>query len=113
MFFGIGLNNLSEKVIDLYRVSFNAPHNGIQEIIVAWGIPGLLMLGLLILMMILESNKYVRRKNALNYSILLIILVKSMAGQILTSGYTLLALAFAYLSLCQDFSEDGDSVIQL
>ena len=113
MFFGAGLNNLAEKVVEIYRVSFNVPHNGIQEILVAWGIPGLLMIGLLILMMIFESNKYARRKGVLNYTILLIILVKSMAGQILTSGYTLLALAFAYLSLCQDFSEDRDSVIQL
>ena len=104
MFFGIGLSDYDEKVTSIYNISIHTSHNSIQEIVVAWGIPGLLMIALLIFMMIHESTKHGGRKILLNFIPLVIILAKSMAGQMLTSGYTMLALVFAYLSLCQDFS---------
>jgi len=104
MFFGIGLSNLGEKLVEIYRVSWNVPHNSIQEMIIAWGIPGLLLMALLIFVLIYESKQYSRNKTILHYAPLVILLVKSMAGQLLTSGYTLLALAFAFLSLCQEFN---------
>ena len=104
MFFGIGLSDLGEKLVEIYRVSWNVPHNSIQEMIIAWGIPGLLLMALLIFVLIYESKQYSRNKTILHYAPLVILLVKSMAGQILTSGYTLLALAFAFLSLCQEFN---------
>lgn len=103
LLFGIGLNNFREKVVNVYHVSENVPHNSIQEIVVAWGIPGIIMVVLLFIMIIIESKRYGRRKALINYIPLLIIIAKSMAGQLLTSGYTMLALSFAYLSLCQDF----------
>ena len=103
MLFGVGANNLPLKAINIYNVADVVPHNSIQEIIVAWGIPGLIMVGSLIVMMILESKKYSKKIRILNCIPLAVIIVKSMAGQLITSGYTLLALALAYLSLCQDF----------
>lgn len=109
MLFGVGLNNFGEKVTNVYNISNAVPHNSIQEIVVAWGIPGLIMIGILIVMMILESTKYGGKKTILNYIPLVIILAKSMAGQLLTSGYTMLALVFAYLSLCQNFSQSNNS----
>ena len=106
MFFGVGLTGLAEKLVDVYNVANNVPHNIIQEIIVAWGIPGLMMVVSLFATMIGESLKYGNRKTILNYIPMIIIMAKAMAGQFLTSGYTLLALTFAYLSLCQDFSQN-------
>ena len=108
MLFGVGLNNFGEKVINVYNISNAVPHNSIQEVVVAWGIPGLIMIGILIVMMILESTKYSGKKTILNYVPLIIILAKSMAGQLLTSGYTMLAFVLAYLSLCQNFSQSND-----
>ena len=104
MFWGVGLNNFQEKVMTTYNISTAVPHNGIQEIVVAWGIPGLILVTLLIAVMIAQSKKYGTRKTLLNYIPLIILISKSMAGQFITSGYTILALAFAYLSLCQDFT---------
>ena len=105
MFFGHGLSNLDEKLVNIYAVSIGVPHNNIQEIILAWGIPGLLFVGLLIYVIIAESRRYgTHRKSLLNYAPLIIILVKSLAGQMLTSGYTMLALVLAYLSLCQNLN---------
>lgn len=104
--FGIGLSDFGEKVLNVYQVSIHVPHNSIQEIIVAWGIPGLLMIATLIWVEMVEAKRSrgARAVRLLNYIPLLIILAKSMAGQLLTSGYTMLALGLAYLSLCQDFS---------
>lgn len=105
MWFGFGVNNFIEKVLYIYGVASNGPHLSIQEIIIAWGIIGLIMFGILLLMMIVESNRYNKRRNIINYIPFVIILVKSLAGQLLTSGYSMLALSFAYLSLCQEFSQ--------
>lgn len=101
--FGIGLHDLAPKVMNVYRLAIVAPHNFIQEIIIAWGLPGLVMFAAMLLMMILRSRQFCRRQSLLHYIPLLIILFKSMAGQLLDSYYTMLALCYAYLSLTQNF----------
>lgn len=104
MFFGVGLSKFAEKVIIVYEMSSAVPHNGIQEILVAWGAIGLIIFVAMLITM-LQAAKYQNRKQSIvNYIPLILILIKSMAGQLLTSSYTMLALIFAYLSLCQDFS---------
>ena len=105
MFFGVGLNDFTEKVINVYNMSTHTPHNSIQEIVVAWGILGIIMVTLLFVAMVMESKWSDYQKVVINYIPMFIILLKSMAGKLLTVGYTMLALSFAYLSLCQDFSE--------
>ena len=102
-FFGVGVCDFATKVIDVYNVSNGVPHNIVQEIIVAWGVPGFIMFLLLFALMIMKSNEYNKKKIVINYIPLAIILSKSMVGQFLTSGYTMLALVLAYLSLCQNF----------
>lgn len=104
LLFGIGSADLSNKAVNIFQIANNGPHNSLQEIILAWGIPGLLMIVLLISIMIMESRRYSKKQILLNFIPLIVILTKSMAGQLLTSGYSMLALAFAYLSLCQDFT---------
>ena len=79
-------------------------HNNIQEILVAWGIPGLIMIAALIAALVIRARSFNRRLTLINCIPLIIILVKSLAGQMISSGYTMLALSFAYLSLCQHFS---------
>ena len=104
LFFGIGAADMSNKIINVYDIAKNVPHNSIQEIIVAWGIPGLLVMAFLIGDMIKESKRFSNKKVLLNFIPLIILLFKSMAGQFITSKYTMLALVLAYLSLCQDFT---------
>lgn len=104
LFFGTGIQNYGDKLVVVHRVAGNVPHNSIQEIIVAWGLPGLILFSILCLMPILQARKYNGRMRVLNYIPLVIILAKSMVGQLLTSGYSLLALSYAYLSLAQDFT---------
>ena len=105
--FGIGLQDFSVKVTEVYRVSRHVPHNGIQELAAAWGLPGVVMFVALWILMIWRSRKFSPRQTLLNYIPLLVILLKSQAGQMLNSAYTLLAFAYAYLSMCQRFTAGG------
>lgn len=106
LFFGVGLQGYGDKLVDRYRVARNVPHNSIQEILVAWGIPGLLLIILLIMYLVYRANRYKGRRKLIHYIPLIIILFKSMAGQLLTSNYSMLALGFAYLNLIQDINKD-------
>jgi len=103
MFFGVGVQDYRRRLINEYHVTSTVPHNSIQEIVVAWGLPGFMLCLMLLVMMIRISRSHTRRQILLNYIPLIIILFKSMAGQLLTSGYSMLALSYAYLSLCQNF----------
>jgi len=100
--FGIGTQDLKKKVIEIYQVANNSPHNAIQEIIVAWGVPGLALILAMLCVLVIRSRKQCSNQGLINYIPLIIILAKAQAGQMITSAYTMLALAFAYLSLCAD-----------
>ena len=104
MLFGVGVQDFGEKLITTYRAAVNIPHNSIQEVIVAWGIPGLIMFSALLISIIVRTKRYNKHLCILNYIPLIIIVFKSMAGQLLTSGYSMLALSYAYLSMNQNFS---------
>ena len=103
LIWGLGSLNLAEEVMEL-SIAFNVPHNGIQEICVAWGIPGLLFFAAMIFVMIRRSKQENPHQVGLNYLLLVILFAKIMVGQVITSSYTMLSFALIYLSLCQDFS---------
>lgn len=99
--YGTGLQDFKYKVSS---IADDVPHNSIQEIVVAWGIPGLIAIVTLLVMMILYSKKYTGKRSLISFIPLIIILVKSLAGQMISSGYTMLSLSYAYLSMCNYFS---------
>jgi hypothetical protein len=103
LFWGLGSINLGEKVLDL-SISDNVPHNGIQEIMVAWGIIGLLLFIGMIFVMIRRSKQENPHQSWTNYALLIVLLAKIMVGQVVTSNYTMLSFALIYLSLCHDCS---------
>ncbi len=104
MFWGIGLQDFGQRLIHFYRAGRNAPHNSLQEIIIAWGIPGLILVALLLFNLYYISSRRNRNQALINWIPLIIILFKSMAGQLLSSPYTMLAFSFAYLSLRTDMT---------
>lgn len=99
---GIGAQDLGVKATETYQIAVNTPHNAIQETVLAWGIPGILMFLALWASMIYRSRKLCKNQGLINYIPLIIILVKAQAGQMLTSQYTMLSFSFAYLSMCAD-----------
>lgn len=104
LLFGIGLQDYGNRLTQYYMVTDNVPHNSIQELVIAWGLPGVLFFAALILIMFVVSRKQSKHQSLINYVPLMIILVKGMAGQMLNSAYTMLAFSYAYLSLCADLS---------
>ena len=81
----------------------NVCHNGTQEVLVCWGLPGLIMFVWYIVEMIKRKPKGLKR-GIVNYIPLVLLLVAAQAGQLLTSGNKLLAFGLVYISLCYDFS---------
>ena len=106
MLFGIGLQDFGNQLMEYYRVASNIPHNSVQEIVVAWGIPGIVLFTAVIISMLQSASERNRHMALINWIPLIIILFKGMAGQMITSPYTMLALSFAYLSLCTDLTPE-------
>ena len=102
LLFGIGLKDYGATLVEVYRIAWVVPHNCIQEIIIAWGVPGLLFFAALFACMYHAAGLSRRPLRLINAIPLLIILFKGMAGQLLTSPYTMLALSVVYLSLHAD-----------
>lgn len=102
MLFGIGLQDFSYRVIQIYG---QVPHNGFQEVMVAWGIPGLGMFVLFLIILIRRARIEFPGQRFINYIPLILILTKVQAGQMITSSYTMIMFSFAYLSLCYDFGK--------
>lgn len=100
---GLGSLNLADNVRQL-SIANIVPHNGIQEILVAWGIIGLLLFVAMIYVLIRRSKQENPHQSWKNYSLLIVLLAKIMVGQVITSTYTMLSFALIYLSLCQDFT---------
>ncbi len=104
--FGVGVQDFANKVTNVYRVSFSAPHNGMQELVVAWGFPGLAMFAIFLLILVRSSVRKSGRHTLISYIPLLILLAKAQVGQVITSSYTMLAFTYAYLSLAQSFPSE-------
>jgi len=108
LFFGIGLQDIIGKLADIYgNISVNVPHNGIQEILVCWGLPGFVFFVWHLLTMVKKSKrlKGVRKHRLLSYMPLILVIFECQSGQLIRSGNTLFALSLAYLSLCWDVKE--------
>ena len=101
LLFGVGMLDFYNKAIS---VADSVPHNSVQEILFAWGIPGLILIVSFIVAMVLRSKNENRGQQLVNFIPLIIILSKAQVGQMITSNYTMLSFALIYLSLCQDFS---------
>ena len=97
---GIGMQHIFEKVSPYFAVH-DVPHMGIQEVWVAWGIVGVVMMALLIWKIVATSIWYSNgKRRAYQFMPLVLTLIFTMSGQLLTSSRTLLALVFAYVCLC-------------
>ena len=105
LLFGVGMQEILPKLEAIYGTVANVPHNGIQEILVCWGLPGLLLFGTNVLTMVVETKKKCKHK-WINFLPLILIFVDIQFGQLIRSGVMLLALSFATVSLCWRSEEE-------
>lgn len=100
LLFGIGMQHIFEKVSPFYPVH-DVPHMGFQEVCVAWGLVGVVMMVSVLWRIIRTSKQYAGGKRQIyQYMPLVLTLVFTMTGQLLTSSRALMALTFAYICLC-------------
>ena len=94
------MQHIFEKVSPYYPVH-DVPHMGIQEVWVAWGLVGVVMIMILIFKIVTASRQFSQgKRRAYQFLPLGLTLVFTMSGQLLTSSRTLMALLFAYVCLC-------------
>ncbi len=99
LLFGVGVQDINDKVAVIAGTWENVSHNGIQQILLAWGIPGLIMFICLVVNIIKRSKIFKTRRTILNYLPIFMILVYIQSGQLITSSTELLGLSLAYISL--------------
>lgn len=113
-FFGIGVQDLGDKLKDIYGITkfaSNVLHNGTQEIVVAWGLPGLMMFIYFLHEMVHSVKQEHTKKKFPNYIPLVLALLYTQFGQFITSGIVLLSLSFVYMGLCQNFGGEENEIL--
>lgn len=109
LFFGIGLQNVTKKVTGITGIYSLAPHNGIQELLVVWGIPGLALFTWFIVEMFLQSKRLHKIK-LINVMPAVLVLINIMLGQFVRSGIIMLSLLLVYVSLYVKFDVVGEYI---
>ncbi len=110
MFFGIGLQNVKEKLRALYG-GWLPPHNGIQEILVVWGLPGLILMVCWIWALIRDAKRYGGKLRLVHFLPFILVFVKMQTGQFVRSGTMMLSLTLVFLSLYQIFPSDESGLL--
>lgn len=104
--YGTGLQDILSKVnVDSWNVVDNVPHNAIQEILVVWGIMGILLFGTFCVMLVVVSKQKCSR-SICNFIPSIIWLVMGMSGQWITSGKDMVLLTFLFIVLRTDFKKE-------
>jgi hypothetical protein len=98
--FGIGAQQIFEKVSPFFPV-IDVPHMGLQEVWLAWGVVGVVLMLVLFWRLLDTSKRYAQGKRHLYQFIPFgLTMLFTMSGQLLTSSRALMALTFAYVCLC-------------
>ena len=103
LFFGVGIQNIQEKIQDMYRTTIEVPHNAYQELIVVWGILGLVLFCALIFHIVKSWNNK-KNKNHIELLPLLVLLFVALAGQFVTSSTKIIELALVYICMLSQTS---------
>jgi len=107
--FGIGVQGVGDKLRQLYGYGkkVQVPHNGFQEILLVWGIPGMVFFLMFLYQIVKRAKRVLPKPKLIHFIPLILLLIKVQAGQLATSNYTILMFTHAYLSLCYDFENSS------
>lgn len=107
--FGVGSQSLTAKMQGIFGMEMYlgtvVPHNAIQELLLCWGFPGLILMIWFICGMIATARRKDPGTTLINYIPLIVFLVKIQAGQLVTTPQNMLCLSVAYLSMCHPFGK--------
>lgn len=102
LFYGVGLQGYESKL--LTRYNFSIPHNGFQELLVMWGLPGLVMFVAFLFSVIYRAKKLNRKIRFVNYIPFIIMMVNVQVSQMVSSSVVSILLAFVYICLITDMN---------
>jgi hypothetical protein len=104
-FWGIGIQHIAKKA----QLPFS-PHNAIQEVFVAWGVVGLLLVLYFFNSYLKNIKKVLKRKhlNLLSFAPILALIISTMASRIFSQYWVLISLIAIYgcIYLCNMRSDD-------
>ena len=118
LFFGVGLYGYSARIAQQFarnilstsgavtyvndHMTLIMSHNNIQEIILVWGIPGVILM--IWLLSVIVKHKTVPR-NILHYLVFDFILLYTLQGQLLSSNIVMIGLIFSMV--CMEYKNAG------
>ena len=103
--FGVGYYKYAEKLNTMFPGS-SIPHNGIQELIVMWGIPGFLFFCWFIKEIVASGIRVNKGIKYANYIPILMILFFCMAAQMVSSTVIVMLIAVSYICLCENTNNE-------
>ena len=103
LFFGVGVQNVQEKIQDIYRTTIEVPHNAYQELIVVWGVLGLVLFCALVFHIFKAWNNKENKKH-IEILPLIVLLFVALAGQFVTSSTKIIELALVYICMLSQTS---------
>lgn len=95
LIWGTGLQNYSVKVSKILNIHLDAAHNGYQEVMIVWGIPGFFLFGIILLLVI---KKY-WIMDFVYLLPLISILIQSLSGQLISSSEKLIFIVAVFVTL--------------
>ena len=108
LMWGTGLVARKIKIDNYFgTINMQVPHNGLQELVVVWGVLGMVIWFVFMLSLIIKTRKRNSNQGLVNYIPLIVLMIKVQAGQMVSSYYTMLMFSLAFLSLCYDFKKNN------
>ena len=100
LLFGVGLQDYRYKLLTRYMSSI--PHNGFQELLVMWGIPGLIAFVLFLWLMVRRAKQLNPNIRFINYVPFLVMLANVQVTQMASSSLVCVLIAVVYLCMVTD-----------
>lgn len=108
LMFGVGFRGYATKLLTNYSLSI--PHNGFQELLVMWGIPGFIAFIAFLILLVSRARKLNRNMHFVNCIPLFIMLINVQVSQMVSSSVVTILIAFVYMCLVTDMRTSVSNV---
>lgn len=108
LMFGVGFRGYGTKLLTNYSLSI--PHNGFQELLVMWGIPGFIAFIAFLILLVRRARKLNRNMHFVNCIPLFIMLINVQVSQMVSSSVVTILIAFVYMCLVTDMRTSVSNV---
>ena len=102
MFFGVGWQGYGDKLS--IRYGYSIPHNGFQELLVMWGLPGFVIFVVFLILVVIRAKSLNSNIRFINFIPLIIMMINVQVSQMVSSSLVSVLIAFVYLCLITDMS---------